>query len=105
MSRVRYGAIAKYVTATLNELRQSTCRLGAGVYEYWGRCRNLYRQACDALSDLMAHGDRVTAGFLDLERLYYAEGGFLITMPKVAVGSITECTSITTGRIWPRDLR
>lgn len=44
------------------------------------------------------------AKYMDLERLYYAEGGFLISIPKHT--PMTDITSCTSGnRALPRDLR
>jgi hypothetical protein len=34
---------------------------------------------------------------MDLERLYYAEGGFLATIPKPTQRSLTDCTTIVPG--------
>ena len=84
-----------------HELGQSARRLGAGVYEYWNS-RDFWRQVGQSITDYISYHYRLA---MDMEQFWYAEGGFLISMPKTQVGSITECTSITTGRIWPRDLR
>ena len=76
-----------------HELRQSARRLGAGVYEYWSKLGFLW-QALDTYYRHLSNSYRVA---MDLEKLYYAEGGFLVTIPKATQRSLTDCTTIVPG--------
>jgi hypothetical protein len=89
----------KNVIALAHELGQSARRFGASFYQY-GDSR-LWWQACLAGADYLWHRYRVMARYYalmtDLERLYYAEGGFLVTIPKPTSRTLTDCTTIVPG--------